>query len=166
MRILFSIWFLISLTSCIATAQTEDTSIYKLPASYESGSDSSSSQFILAGSESGLYKITGSKTAIPLWSGGKVSKILRVDDRHDSKVRWYFLTSEGIISSSDLVTFEFKNEGLPFLTIKQYDGSKATFLKQPAQLKDLAAHPTNPNILVTATKDDVYITYDGGSSWK
>ena len=166
MRILFSIWFLISLTSCIATAQTEDTSIYKLPASDESGSDSSSSQFILAGSESGLYKITGSKTAIPLWSGGKVSKILRVDDRHDSKVRWYFLTSEGIISSSDLVTFEFKNEGLPFLTIKQYDGSKTTFLKQPAQLKDLAAHPTNPNILVTATKDDVYITYDGGSSWK
>ena len=165
MRILFSIWFLISLTSCIATAQTDDTSIYKLPTAYENGSDSSS-QFILAGSESGLYKITGSKTAIPLWQGGKVSKILRVDDKANSLIRWYFLTTEGIISSTDLTTFEFKNNGLPFLTIKQYDGTNTSFLKHPAQLKDIAVHPTNPNILVTATKDYVYITYDGGTSWK
>ena len=70
------------------------------------------------------------------------------------------------LSSDDLESFEFRNEGLPFLTIKQWDGTNTTFLKQPAQLKDLSVHPTNPEILVTATKDDVYITYDGGLSWK
>ncbi|MBQ8013858.1 MAG: hypothetical protein IJ257_05635 [Treponema sp.] len=166
MRTLLSIFLVISLTSCIATAQTEDNSIYKLPETSYEGVDSSSSGFVLAGSEKGLYKINANKIAIPLWQGGKVSKIIRTEDKNSSKVRWYFLTTEGIISSEDLFSFEFKNEGLPFLTIKQYDGQNTTFLKQPAQLKDLAVHPTNPNILVTATKDDVFITYDGGNKWK
>ena len=167
MRILFSICFLVSLTSCIATAQGDDNSIYKLPESgYEKNTDNAASGFMLAGSEKGLYKINASKTAIPLWREGKVSKILRTEDKTSSKVRWYFLTNQGIVSSADLRTFEFRNEGLPFLTVKNYDGKSTTFLKQPAQLKDLAVHPTNPNILVTATKDAVYITYDGGLSWK
>ena len=121
---------------------------------------------MLAGSEKGLYKINASRTAIPLWTEGKVSKIIRAEDKANSKIRWYFLTNQGIVSSDDLRKFDFRNDGLPFLTIKQYDGKNTTFLKQPAQLKDLAVHPTNPNILVTATKDDVYITYDGGVKWK
>ncbi|MBR1721702.1 MAG: hypothetical protein IJ727_04335, partial [Treponema sp.] len=169
MRILFSICFLISLSSCIATAQTEDNSIYKLPEpSYEVKQDSPSlsGSFILAGSESGLYKINASKTAIPLWQGGKVSKILRTENKDTGRLKWYFLTSEGILCSEDLISFELRNEGLSFLTIKQYDGTNTTFLKQPAQLKDLSVHPTNQDILVTATKDDVYITYDGGKKWK
>ncbi len=166
MRILLSICLIISLSSCIATAQSEDNSIYKLPeSSYDAKSDGPTSGFILTGNESGLYKISANKTAIPLWQGGKVSKILRTKDEY-SKTRWYFLTTEGIVSSSDLNIFEFRNEGLPFLTIKQYDGQKTTFLKQPAQLKDLAVHPTDSNILVTATKDAVFITYDGGKNWK
>ena len=166
MRILFSFWLLISLTSCIATAQTEDNSIYKLPATTAESSAEVSSGYILAGSESGLYKINAGKTAIPLWQGGKVSKILRVEDKNSRKIQWYFLTTQGILTSSDLSVFEFRNDGLPFLTIKQYDGASTSFLKQPAQLKDLSVHPTKPNILVTATKDYVYITYDGGLSWK
>ncbi|MBR4321492.1 putative glycoside hydrolase [Treponema sp.] len=166
MRILFSFWLLISLTSCIATAQTEDNSIYKLPATTAESSAEVSSGYILAGSESGLYKINAGKTAIPLWQGGKVSKILRVEDKNSRKIQWYFLTTQGILTSSDLSVFEFRNDGLPFLTIKQYDGTSTSFLKQPAQLKDLSVHPTKPNILVTATKDYVYITYDGGLSWK
>ena len=169
MRILFSICLLISLSSCIATAQTEDNSIYKLPEpSYEVKQDSASPSraYILAGSESGLYKINASKTAIPLWQGGKVSKILRTENKDNGQVRWYFLTNEGILCSEDLSSFELRNEGLPFLTIKEYDGTNTTFLKQPAQLKDLAVHPTNQDILVTATKDAVYITYDGGKKWK
>lgn len=167
MRILFSFFLLISLSSCIATAQTEDNSIYKLPEpTTEAKASVSSSSFVLAGSESGLYKINSSKTAIPLWQGGKVSKILRAADKTNGSVTWYFLTNQGIIASTDLVNFESRNNGLPFLTIKEYDGSKTTFLKQPAQLKDLSVHPTKANILVTATKDDVYITYDAGLSWK
>ena len=139
----------------MATAKAVDNSIYKLPeTSYESKTDSPSTGFILAGSESGLYKINANKTAIPLWQGGKVSKIVRADDKKSGKNRWYLLSTEGILSSDDLESFEFRNEGLPFLTIKQWDGTNTTFLKQPAQLKDLSVHPTNPEILVTATKDD------------
>ena len=176
MRVLFSICLLISLSSCLSAKQArlpnqeKGDSIYKLPenTSENGGDGMSSSQFMLAGSENGLYKINSAKTAIPLWQGGKVSKILRVEEGEEGakKTRWYFLTNQGILTSDDLTTFEFRNEGLPFLTIKQYDGTNTTFLKQCAQLKDLAVHPTNPYIFVTATKDDVYITYDGGKSWK
>ena len=165
MRILLSICFLFSLTSCLLPAQTEDNSIYKLPDSSVEAADSSKTGFMLAGSETGLYKINAKGTAIPLWQGGKVSKIVRTADPSGTTY-WYFLTTQGIVASTDLNTFEMRNEGLPFLTIKEYDGKNTTFLKQCAQLKDLAVHPTNENLLVTATKDDVYITYDGGKSWK
>lgn len=167
MRILFSICFLISISSCIATAQGDENSIYKLPDSgYEKKSSVSSSKFMLVGSDKGLYRINAKKTAVPLWSEGKVTKILRTEGGSSSETRWYFLTNQGIISSSNLTDFEPRNNGLPFLTIKEYDGEKTSFLRQPAQLKDLAVHPTNPSILVTATKDNVYITYDSGLSWK
>lgn len=176
MRILFSICLLLSLSSCLSARQSrsprqaEETSIYKLPETTQDGSGNTyvSSQFMLAGTERGLYKITASKTAIPLWRGGKVSKIVRTQANSDTNqsVRWYFLTNEGVVTSSNLTDFEFRNDGLPFLTIKQWDGTNTTFLKQPAQLKDLAVHPENPDILVTATKDAVYITYDGGLKWK
>ena len=170
MRILLSICLLISLSSCLSASQADDNSIYKLPGTtYETGGDSaSSSQFMLAGTEKGLYKINTTKTAIPLWTGGKVTKIIRAEEKTDTKIqtRWYLLTNQGIVSTTDLENFEFRNEGLPFLTIKQYDGTNTSFLKQCAQLKDLSIHPTNSSILVTATKDAVYITYNGGVSWK
>lgn len=176
MRVLFSICLLISLSSCLSAKQVRisnpgnSDSIYKLPETvYENdGETVSLSQFMLAGSEKGLYKINSSKTAIPLWTGGKVSKIIRANntDTNSQDARWYLLTNQGIVTSNDLVNFEFRNEGLPFLTVKHYDGKNTTFLKQCAQLKDLAIHPSKPSILVTATKDDVYITYDGGISWK
>ena len=143
----------------------ESLPIYKLPDSSVEAADSSKTGFMLAGSETGLYKINAKGTAIPLWQGGKVSKIVRTADPSGTTY-WYFLTTQGIVASTDLNTFEMRNEGLPFLTIKEYDGKNTTFLKQCAQLKDLAVHPTNENLLVTATKDDVYITYDGGKSWK
>ena len=173
MRIFISICLLISLSSTLSARQsrhqkTAENPIYSLPeTTYENGNDTvSSSKFMLAGSEKGLYKINESKTAIPLWTGGKVSKIVRAEDADSKNFTWYILTNQGIFASSDLSTFDSRNEGLPFLTIKQYDGTNTTFEKQCAQLKDLAVHPTNPNILVTATKDAVYITYDGGKSWK
>ncbi|WP_242457143.1 putative glycoside hydrolase [Treponema zioleckii] len=128
-----------------------------------------SSNFMLAGTKKGLFKYTDRKSSSVLWDEGTVSEIFEctetLEDGSKSKV-WYFLTSAGILTSRDLKNFEYRNEGLPFLTIKQYDGKNISFVKQIAQLKDLAVHPTNPKILVTATKDAVYITYDGGASWK
>lgn len=120
--------------------------------------------FIIAGTKDGLIKIYSDKVTQVLWNEGSVSKIIVSEDK-DGNAKWYFLTSKGILTSSDLSTFEYLNNGLPFLTIKLYDGKDITFEKQAAQLKDLEIHPQNPNILVTATKEDVYITRDGGANW-
>ena len=120
----------------------------------------------LVGAESGLYKITATGTAVPLWTECRVSKIVRVTSTEEQGASWFFLTAQGVLFSSDLKTFEFRNEGLPFLTMKEIEGDAVTFRKQCAQLKDLEAHPQNGNILVTATKDNVYITYDAARSWK
>ncbi len=111
-----------------------------------------------------MQKIYDDGSVESLWSGGSVSKIIRTQS--DGVERWFFLTTEGIFSSTDLKTFESRSEGLPFLTIKLYDGKNTSFKKQCAQLKDLAVHPENPKILVTATKEAVFITRDGGVSWK
>nr|MBP3281013.1 hypothetical protein [Treponema sp.] len=124
--------------------------------------------FMVAGTKRGIQKIYDDGKVESIWSGGSVSKIIKSESQSESGesvTRWFFLSTKGIVSSTDLKTFEFRNDGLPFLTIKLYDGKNTTFEKQPAQLKDLAIHPENPNILVTATKDSVYITYDAGVSW-
>ena len=160
-------------TSCVASAQSSK-SIYKLPEN--SGTvETASGGGIIAGSASGLYRLTALKTAVPLWTEGKVQKILHTTGSSivqgeiatsDMSERWYFLTSNGILTSTDLVNFEYRNNGLPFLKMKEVNGTEINFSQKSAQLKDLEVHPENPQILVTSTKDNVYITYDGGLNWQ
>jgi len=151
-------------SSCAASAESNKTSSHTaaVPEALLTGT------FMLAGSESGLYQISPDKTIFPLWTEGKVTKIIRTeinDPDVQSECRWYFLTAKGIMTSTDLRTFELRNTGLPFLTIKEWDGTNTTFKKQIAQLKDLAVHPQNPDILVTATKENVYLSRNGGTTW-
>ena len=113
---------------------------------------------VLVGTETGIYQLIGT-TQNPLWQEGYVQKILKADG-------WYFLTSEGIVYSKDLVNFEKRNSGLPAHTIKKYDGKVKSFEYKQKTLKDLAIHPENPQIMVTATKDAVYLSKDAGLSWK
>ena len=113
---------------------------------------------VLVGTETGLYQLIGS-TQNPLWQEGYVQKILKADG-------WFFLTSEGIVYSRDLVNFEKRNSGLPAHAIKKYDGKEKTFEYKVKTLKDFAIHPENAQIMVTATKDAVYISKDAGLSWK
>ena len=181
MRILYvNIVCLLLFISCQASAKPA-TSSYVLADSQQKASQKGTdvppqngrqddvSRFMLVGAESGLYKLSAAKTAIPVWTGGKVSKIIRTNERREDGTtgeRWFFMTAQGILTSTDLATFTFRNDGLPFLTVKEYDGTNTTFRKQIHQLKDLAVHPTDPQILVTATKDSVFITYDAGITWK
>lgn len=158
----FVIGSIFLLTSCAASAQSTK-SIYKLPETTAPTVETALAGGVIAGSDSGLYRLTATKTAIPLWTEGKVSKIIRSKQTNE---RWYFLTSQGIVTSADLKTFEYRNNGLPFLKIKQVGSEGISFSNKPAQLKDLEIHPENPDILVTATKDRVYITYDGGLNWQ
>ncbi|MCR4714010.1 MAG: putative glycoside hydrolase [Treponemataceae bacterium] len=111
----------------------------------------------LLASHTGLYQV---KDGIlwPLWTEGSVSRIVRGKS-------WFFLTSQGIIKSDDLVTFENISEGLPYLTIKRYENGVKSFENQAAALKDLKMSPQNPDVLVTMTREEVFITRDGGKKW-
>lgn len=117
----------------------------------------------LVGTAGGLWRIEGVQSR-KTGTLSDVRKILRTGDR------WYFLTGAGIFTSADLVSFEERNSGLPVKTLKvpgdQAAGTVKTFVREVQELKDLEAHPTNPNILVTANKDSVYLSRDGGLSWK
>ena len=169
-------------SSCAASSQPTK-SIYKLPETQARTVETAPAGGVIAGAESGLYRLTASKTAIPLWTEGCVKKIIQTENtpslqsaeqsaQNDvssdsiSPNRWYFLTGRGILTSTDLKTFEYRNNGLPFLKMKEVNGEQISFSDKVAQLKDLEVHPQNPQILVTSTKDNVYITYDGGLNWK
>ncbi len=184
MRILGSVIFVILLSSCLLPAQ-QTKSIYQLPETAETAAAQEASvsadeavgdatvqnrqavsESMIVGTESGLYRILSTHAAVPLWTEAKVTKIIHIPQTAQNSERWYFLTAKGIVTSSDLVSFEYRNEGLPFLTIKEYDGSSTTFRKQIHQLKDLAVHPTDSSLLVTATKDNVFLTRNGGVSWQ
>ncbi|MDY4901977.1 MAG: putative glycoside hydrolase [Treponema sp.] len=114
----------------------------------------------LAGTDDGLYRIISKGKNQLLWSEGKVHQIVKTSSG------FWLSTSKGIIFSEDLKTFTEKNNGLPFLTIKTYENKEKKLEQQAALLKDLCADPLDPDILVTATKDEVYLTRDGGETWK
>lgn len=122
----------------------------------------------LIATESGIYRVMNSKTIYPLWTDGKAKQILRVEKnqgQNKTSELFYFVTSKGILVSKDLKNFEAKNEGLPVLTIKNYDGKNTTFEKQVADIKDISFNPEKPDQMVCATKDKVYISENGGESW-
>lgn len=173
--------YLILLAACIipfaATAQEKEINpLYTLPKIVqESGTpqpQSSSGKVdstkpILA-TESGIYRVMNTRSVFPLWTEGKAKQIIRVEQpvgQNKYVEIFYFVTSKGILFSRDLKNFESRNEGLPVLTIKKYDGKNTTFEKQVADIKDLSFNPEKPEQMVCATKDKVYISENGGESW-
>ena len=145
--------------------------LYQLPTrkTAEFVSETLDNDLFLVGSDIGLFKITGRNTPIPLWKEGRVDQIIPVNfadkDTDNNKHGWLFRTQKGIFYSEDLETFEERNNGLPFLTIKKYDGENKTLEKQIQELKDLCVNPLNNKEMVTATKDNVYYSSNGGLSW-
>lgn len=121
------------------------------------------SQIFLVGTSKGLYAVDEKNRASLLWSGGKVEQIIYVSGEQNL---WYFRTSCGIFCSKDLKNFEERNGSLPFLRIKTYENETLSYERRVHPLKDLAVNPLNAEELVTATKDGVYLTQDGGKNWK
>ena len=144
----------------ISFAQTKP--LYRLPEQMPEKKDSSVEPFLVA-TNSGLYRLTARGGMDELWTEGSVSKILRTES--GSKSKWYFITSNGIISTTDLINFTECNKGLPVLTVKEYEGGQKKLVKKAPLLKGLEADPTDNNILVTATKDAVYLSKNAGQSW-
>lgn len=170
-KIFIKIGLILSANICIA----QGNYLYKIPEASELAKIKSkeevvsTSKNLLVGTDTGIYKVSSRGASNAVWTGGNVTQIVHTDvTDQDGNLqdKWYFVTSKGIISSINLLDFAECNNGLPFLTLKKYDGKTKSLYKQPALLKDLAADPFDPNILVTATKDDVYLTRDGGQTWK
>ncbi len=147
--------------------------LYKLPQQKNSeevlASETGETRLFIVGTSKGLFKVSSGNSALPLWTDGTVEQILRTQiPGENGKIieNWYFRTSKGILFSADLQNFEYRNSGLPSSTIKNYDGQNTEFETRIQTLKDLCANPLNPQQLVTATKDAVYLSRDGGKNWK
>jgi hypothetical protein len=113
---------------------------------------------VLIGTKEGLFQVNNYQTQ-RLWAEAGIHKIIYTD-------RYYFLTTKGVYESKDLQSFTSKNTGLPAHSVKTIENGEKIFSLLNVDLKDLASHPTKPEILVTATKDAVYISRDSAESWK
>ncbi|MBR5932804.1 MAG: hypothetical protein IK002_02345 [Treponema sp.] len=156
--------------------QKELKPLYALPKVVPEKSSSSSRNTIgndlnkpLLATESGIYRVINTRTILPLWTEGKAKQILKIENIDNSgkgSDEFFFVTSEGILFSRDLNTFEKRNEGLPVLTIKKYENKEISFVKQVADIKDISYNPEKPNQMVCATKDKIYFSEDSGLTWK
>ncbi|HUW40837.1 MAG TPA: putative glycoside hydrolase [Rectinemataceae bacterium] len=113
----------------------------------------------LAGFDTGLYRIENGQTAVPIWLDGEVSKIFRLSDG------WLFLTSRGVMYSSDLGVFEDRSAGIPVKTYKNFVDGQKSFTTEVQNIEDLAVDRTDSHLLAACTKDSVYISKDEGQSW-
>ncbi|MDR1908749.1 MAG: hypothetical protein LBQ35_02415, partial [Spirochaetaceae bacterium] len=114
----------------------------------------------LAGTRTGLYGLSFFGALIPLRTGGEVRKIIRAENR------WITLGSEGILVSGDLRRWESRNRGLPRKTIKVFRDGTVSFERVVQEIKDLELNPFDSEIMACATKDRVFLSRDGGRSWR
>lgn len=144
--------------------------LYDLPEQNVTLEKYSSSEVMIVGSDTGLYTVSSSNVATSVWNGGRVDQIVKVSYPSNTNPQktinaWVLRTTKGIVYTEDLKTFSERNKGLSFLTIKKYDGKRTILEKQVQELKDLCVNPSNNLEMVTATKDAVYFTRDGGLTW-
>ena len=155
---------------CLSVFAQEVKPLYQLPAktTVSSAETESGTEVFLVGTDDGLFRVTNRNTAIPLWTEGRVEQILRVnlpDEKGQIKPSWIMRTSKGIFYSQDLKSFEERDTGLTFLTVKTYKNNQVKLEKQIQELKDLSVNPLNHKEMVTATKNNVFLSRDAGLTW-
>jgi hypothetical protein len=112
------------------------------------------------GTATGLTALNPDGGLEQLWKEGAVRKILRTPSE------WFILSDQGIFASKDLTLWEARNTGLPQRVLKLYGDGKKSFLSLTGGIKDLEADPENPDTLVCAVKDGVYLSRNGGRDWE
>jgi hypothetical protein len=115
---------------------------------------------LLIGADQGLFGLNRSGQVEKLWEGGEVRKIVRAGDG------WALLSGQGILVSGDLLNWENRSGGLPVKTVKLYENGVKSFTPMVQEIKDLEVNPANPEIMICATKDTVYLSRNGGRSWE
>jgi hypothetical protein len=119
--------------------------------------------FLLAGTSQGLYAWDCHGDPVLVWNGGgnppEIKKIIAVP------YGFFVLTSEGIFFSGDGRSFEDRNEGITYKTIKVINENEKSFTNITDDLKDIASDLSNPLNLVTCSKDKVFISTNGAKSW-
>ncbi len=140
--------------------------LYRLPDNLPKPDEAHILQNILAGTESGLYKIIGNDTPEPLWTEARVTQI--VETVVNGQQVWFFVTGKGLLRSDDLQSFSLigSMSGLPMLTVKEYVDGEVRLVQKAKEIKDLAVHPQNHDILVATTDNAVYLSKDHGNTWK
>ncbi|MCR4733517.1 MAG: hypothetical protein K5829_00725 [Treponema sp.] len=166
--IIVSILLLLFILTPVSYAQ-ELNPLYQLPEKIAGTESESIYNSFLVGSDSGLYRITNTNKAFPLWSQARVDQLVQVKIPNKFGVitdAFIMRTRKGLFYTEDLKNFEERDSGLPFLTIKKYENGSTSLEKQIQELKDLCVNPLNNQEMVTATKDNVYYSRDGGITWK
>jgi hypothetical protein len=129
------------------------------------------SRKILLGTNDGLFSVDPAGNVTELWSGGAVKKILILSagttagSEVEDTTTVAILGSEGIFVSTNLRDWEKRNHGLPVKAIKIFQNGKKSFLTMVQEIKDLKIIPDNPQIMVCATSDQVYLSRNQGHSW-
>ena len=139
---------------------------------YAEAQASPSTRPIIWGTDNGLYRrIQGGRTE-NLWSGGKVKKILKWTENPPSirssavSSGWVLLADNGIWVSENLKNWEDRSAGLPNRIIKIYENGEKSLVPAIQEIKDLEINPSDPQIMVCAFKDSVYLSRDRGRSWE
>ncbi len=115
---------------------------------------------ILAGFDTGLYRIAGEGRQVEaLWTGGEVRKIVPISGGG------YFLASSGIFRYFTDGSVEERSGGLPIHSFKSLSGGVKSMEKRRIELRDLAVDPADPLSLATATSNGIFLSKDGGISW-
>ena len=120
---------------------------------------------VLWGTDEGLYRRDQTGRVETLWSGGQVHKIIPMG-QGASPLGWALLTDQGILVSQDLGNWERRNRGLPEKIIKTYENGAVSLIPVVQQIKDLKVDPGNPEIMVCAVKNSVFLSQNGGITWQ
>jgi hypothetical protein len=117
---------------------------------------------VLWGTDTGLYSRDQTGRTEIVWSEGKVRKLLPLGQGS----AWALLADNGIWVSENLRNWEKRNRGLPEKVIKTYENGRKSLVTEIQDIKDLEADPKNPEIMVCAIKNAVYLSQNGGRSWE
>ncbi|MCE5256564.1 MAG: hypothetical protein LLF89_06925 [Spirochaetaceae bacterium] len=122
----------------------------------------------LVGTERGLYQALPGQGASPdqsgfsfrkLWDQGEVRAIV------PAPYGWFFITSKGILFSSDLSVFENRSLGLPTRTLVSVSQEGIMPRREALEIKALAVDPGRQGRIAACTASEVFLSENRGLSW-